>query len=176
MGAWDSMSDDAAADAIAAWNVADHAMIETMAGMVKPVVVAVSGAAAGAGCDMTLTGDIRFVSSKAKFLEAHVKVGYPPDVGGSWLLPRVVGMPKAKHMIMTGDTVLPDDAYSIGFSDVVCEPDNLMAAAMAFATKLAGGATVSLVSAQHILHTTWFIGFPVALSHLLSSGHRCALT
>lgn len=176
LGAWDDMNDDAASDAIAAWNVADHAMIELMQGMVKPVVVAVNGAAAGAGCDITLTGDVRFASTKSKFLEAYIKVGYPPDVGGSWLLPRVVGMPKATQMILTGDTVPAEEALKIGLADFVCEPENLMTEAMAYAKKLANGPTVAIVEAKKLLQNSWFIGFREALEAEMAAGNICEKT
>lgn len=176
LGAWDDMNDDAASDAIAAWNVADHAMIELMQGMVKPVVVAVNGAAAGAGCDITLTGDVRFASTKSKFLEAYIKVGYPPDVGGSWLLPRVVGMPKATQMILTGDTVPAEEALKIGLADFVCEPENLMTEAMAYAKKLANGPTVAIVEAKKLLQNSWFIGFHEALEAEMAAGNICEKT
>jgi len=176
LGAWDNMNDDAASEAIAAWNVADHAMIEAMAAMVKPVVVAVNGPAAGAGCDMTLTGDIRFASTKSKFIEAYIRVGYPPDVGGSWLLPRVVGLPKATQMILTGDAVLPDEAYKIGLADAICEPENLMTEAMAYAKKLANGPTIAIVEAKKLLKNTWFIGFHEALAAEMEAGNICEKT
>ena len=176
LGAWDGMNDDAATEAIAAWNVADHAMIETMQKMVKPVVVAVNGPAAGAGCDMTLTGDIRFASTKSKFLEAYIKVGYPPDVGGSWLLPRVVGMPKATQMILTGDAVPAEEALKIGLADHVCEPENLLADAMAYAQKLAGGPTVAIIEAKKLLKNTWFINFHEALEAEMAAGNICETT
>lgn len=176
LGAWDGMNDDAAADAIKAWNIADHAMIEAMAAMVKPVVVAVNGAAAGAGCDMTLTGDIRYASTKSKFLEAYIKVGYPPDVGGSWLLPRVVGMPKATQMILTGDTVPAEEALKIGLADVLCEPEELLAEAMKYAKKLANGPTVAIVEAKKLLKNTWFISFHDALAAEMKAGDICETT
>lgn len=176
LGAWDDMNDDAASDAIEAWNVADHEMIELMQGMVKPVVVAVNGAAAGAGCDMTLTGDIRFASNKCKFLEAYIKVGYPPDVGGSWLLPRVVGMPKATQMILTGDAVPAEEALKIGLADFVCEPENLMTEAMAYAKKLANGPTVAIIEAKKLLKNSWFIGFHEALAAEMAAGNVCEKT
>lgn len=176
LNAWDNFNDGDASDAIAAWNVADHAMIELMQGMVKPVVMAVNGAAAGAGCDMTLTGDIRFASKKSKFLEAYVKVGYPPDVGGSWLLPRVVGWPKATQMIMTGDAVSAEEALKIGLVDHVCEPENLMAEAMAYAKKLANGPTVAIIEAKKLLQNSWFIGFHDALAAEMDAGNICEKT
>ncbi len=176
LGDWDNMNDAAASDAIAAWNEADHAMIEAMQGMVKPVVVAVNGAAAGAGCDMTLTGDVRFASSKAKFVEAYINVGYPPDVGGSWLLPRVVGLPKATQMILTGDKVPADEALKIGPVDFVCEPENLMAEALAYAKKLANGPTVAIMEAKKLLKNSAFISFHEALAAEMAAGNVCEKT
>ena len=176
LNAWDNFNDGDASDAIAAWNVADHAMIELMQAMIKPVVMAVNGAAAGAGCDMTLTGDVRFASKKSKFLEAYIKVGYPPDVGGSWLLPRVVGMPKATQMILTGDAVPAEEALKIGLVDYLCEPEGLMTEAMAYAKKLANGPTIAIIEAKKLLKNTWFIGFHEALEAEMAAGNICEKT
>ena len=79
---WDEMNEKNDMVALDIWNKNDHKMILTMKNVKKPVIAAVNGSTAGAGCDMAGTADVRFVSKKAKFVYAYVEVGYPPDVGG----------------------------------------------------------------------------------------------
>ena len=70
-----------------------------------PVIAAVNGHAIGAGLDLACMCDLRIASEKAKFAESFVKLGIVPGDGGAWLLPRIVGMPKASLMALTGDTI-----------------------------------------------------------------------
>ncbi|MBQ8259223.1 MAG: enoyl-CoA hydratase/isomerase family protein, partial [Clostridia bacterium] len=87
------------------WVVYGHEMMERKVNFPKPLIAAVNGAAAGGGCDLTLAADIRFASTKAKFLEAYINVGYNPDNGGNYLLHRIVGWSKAAEMIYIGEAV-----------------------------------------------------------------------
>jgi len=91
-----------------------------------PVIAAVNGPAIGAGCDLACMCDIRIASAKAIFAESFVKVGLIPGDGGAWLLPRVVGWPRATEMALTGRTVDAASALEYGLVTQVVEPDELM--------------------------------------------------
>jgi 2-(1,2-epoxy-1,2-dihydrophenyl)acetyl-CoA isomerase len=110
----------------------------------KPVIAAINGAAAGAGMNLALACDIRIASTAAKFSQAFVKRGIPPDWGGSWLLPRVVGTAKACELIFTGDTIDAAEALRLGIVNSVAAPEKLMEEAHALARRIAAGPPVAL--------------------------------
>ncbi|MGH7821047.1 MAG: enoyl-CoA hydratase-related protein, partial [Candidatus Binatia bacterium] len=89
-------------------------LIEKMRAIEKPVIAAVNGTCAGAGVSLALAADIRLASDKASFIEAFVKIGLVPDAGGTFFLPRLVGLGKAMEMCMTGDKVDAVEAEKIG--------------------------------------------------------------
>ena len=85
-----------------------------IAEMSKPVIAAINGVAAGAGCNLALACDYRIASDQAKLGETFIRIGLHPDWGGSWLLPRLVGRSRALELMMTGRMVSADEALSIG--------------------------------------------------------------
>jgi len=112
-------------------------LIRALYDLEVPVIAAVNGAAYGAGCDMTFACDIRIASEKAVFAENFVKVGIIPGDGGSWLLPRAIGLSRAAEMTFTGDPVDAGTALEWGLVSRVVPADELMTAAMALAQKIA---------------------------------------
>lgn len=102
-----------------------------------PVIAAVNGPAIGAGLDLACMCDIRIASEKALFAESFVKVGIVPGDGGAWLLPRVIGMPKASLLAFTGDTIDAAKALSWGLVAEVVPADQLRAHAKALAQRIA---------------------------------------
>lgn len=94
-----------------------------------PVIAAVNGPAIGAGCDLACMCDIRIASDTARFAESFVKIGLVPGDGGAWLLPRVIGFPRAVQMALTGEMIDAAEALSIGLVTKVVPAGELMAAA-----------------------------------------------
>lgn len=101
-----------------------------------PTIAAVNGPAIGAGCDLTCMCDIRIASERATFAESFVRVGLIPGDGGSWLLPRVVGMSRAAEMSFTGDPVDATQALAWGLVSRVVAPDQLLPEAMRLAERI----------------------------------------
>ncbi len=103
----------------------------------KPVLVAVNGVATGAGMDMALMGDIRIAARSARFAETYVKVGLFAGDGGTWYLPRLVGMPKALELFWTARWVDSAEAERLGMVNKVVEDNELMPSTYEMAAQIA---------------------------------------
>lgn len=110
----------------------------------KPTIAAVNGVAAGGGLAVALMCDMRIVAESARFISVFVRRALIPDSGTTWLLPRIVGVPKALRMILTGEDVSAQEAYRIGLADEVVPDDQLMDKAMDLAQKIASGPSVTI--------------------------------
>jgi 2-(1,2-epoxy-1,2-dihydrophenyl)acetyl-CoA isomerase len=109
-----------------------------------PVVAAVNGPAAGAGCSLALCADIVLAARSAYFLQAFVNIGLIPDAGATWLLPRLAGRARAMEMMMLGGRIPAEQAATWGLISRVVEDEHLMSEAVLLATNLAQGPTVAL--------------------------------
>lgn len=116
-----------------------------------PTIAAVNGPAIGAGLDLACMCDIRIASDKATFAESFVKVGIVPGDGGTWLLPRTVGMSKAAEMSFTGETISASEALACGLVSKVVQHDELLAAAQGLAEKIAANPAHSLRLTKRLL-------------------------
>ena len=110
----------------------------------KPVVCAVNGVAAGAGANLALACDIVIASSEASFIQSFAKIGLIPDSGGTYFLPRLVGLPRATAMMMLGEKITAARALEFGMIYQVADPAALMETAMKIATTLAAMPTRGL--------------------------------
>ena len=102
-----------------------------------PVVAAINGAAVGAGLDLACMADIRVAADTARFAESFAKLGLVPGDGGAWLLPRVIGMPRATLMTLTGDMIDAATALDYGLVTQVVPADRLLETAHAIARRIA---------------------------------------
>jgi 2-(1,2-epoxy-1,2-dihydrophenyl)acetyl-CoA isomerase len=119
-------------------------LIEALFELPIPVVAAVNGAAAGAGCSIALAADIVIAARSAYFLQAFVNIGLIPDAGATWLLPRLAGRARAMEMMMLGERVSAEQARDWGLISRVVEDEHLASEAVLLAANLAEGPTVAL--------------------------------
>ncbi len=111
--------------------------------MPKPTLAALPGAAAGAGLSLALACDMRIMASNAIMTTAFAKVGFSGDYGGTYFMTQLVGSAKARELYFLSDRVSAEEAYRLGLTNWICEPEELMDRTMEIAGRLAGGATVA---------------------------------
>lgn len=131
-----------------AWLRRTQRMIQAIRAVEKPVIAAINGVAAGGGCDIALACDLRVMSDRARIGEIFAKIGLFPGTGGTWLLPRAVGVEKALELIWTGELISADEALRIGLVGRVVAHDDLMTETRALAARLADGPPLALSLAK----------------------------
>jgi len=131
-------------DAGAALEKHFNPLVEALFALEMPVVAAVNGPAAGAGCSLALAADIVIAARSAYFLQAFVNIGLIPDAGATWLLPRLAGRARAIEMMMLGERIPAEQARDWGMIARVVEDGDLAEESVALATRLAQGPTVAL--------------------------------
>jgi 2-(1,2-epoxy-1,2-dihydrophenyl)acetyl-CoA isomerase len=112
--------------------------------MEKPVIAAVNGVAAGAGCGLALACDLRTAAEDASFIQSFARVGLALDSGSSFLLPRIVGLGRAFEIALTGDPVPAEEAERIGLVNRVYPRGELVSRTRELAERLAAGARTAL--------------------------------
>jgi 2-(1,2-epoxy-1,2-dihydrophenyl)acetyl-CoA isomerase len=119
-------------------------VVRAIRALEKPVVAAVNGVAAGAGANLALACDFVIASEAASFVQSFVHVGLIPDSGGTWMLPRLVGLARATQLAMLGEKLSAPQALEWGMIYAVAAPEALLERAGALAGRLAGMATRGL--------------------------------
>jgi 2-(1,2-epoxy-1,2-dihydrophenyl)acetyl-CoA isomerase len=119
--------------------VKDHynPIIERIRAIEKPIIAAVNGVAAGAGANIALACDITIAKKSASFIQAFSKIGLIPDSGGTFFLPRIIGMQKALALMMTGDKVSAEEAERMNMIYKAVEDENFEQEIQNFALKMA---------------------------------------
>lgn len=142
-----------------------HRMIQTIAAVQLPVVAAVRGWAAGVGNALALSADVTIASDTARFWVPFVTKGFTPDSGNSWLIPRLIGLARAKEMILRGRPVDGPTAAEWGLVSSCVEDAALDETAQAAATEFASMATTAIGLAKALLHTNLESGLAVAMQN-----------
>lgn len=139
----------------------------------KPTIARVDGVAVGAGCNLALCCDLVAASDRARFAEIFPRRGLSVDFGGSWLLPRLVGLQRAKQLVLLGDIVDAPTAASYGLVTEVVAAEQLDRLVTAWATRLASGPPVALALSKELLDAAWGSSFEQALA---AEGHAQAVS
>ena len=118
----------------------------------KPIIAAVNGPAAGAGMNIALACDIRVASDTARFGQTFSRRGLHPDWGGTYFLPRIVGMAKACELIWSGKMIDAEEALHLGIVSEVTEPGVLLETAQALALSFAAGPPIAIRLAKRAMY------------------------
>lgn len=126
-------------------------LIRLIATMEKPVICAVNGVAAGAGANIALACDIVLASRSASFIESFCKLGLVPDSGGTWILPRLLGMARARGVALLGPRISAEQAQAWGLIWQVVDDSSLWKQALELAQQMAGQPTRGLALTKKAL-------------------------
>lgn len=149
-------------------------LIMRLADMPIPVICAVNGVAAGAGANIALACDIVLAARSASFLQAFIKIGLVPDAGGSYVLPRLIGVARAKALAMLGEKLDAETAQQWGLIWRVVDDANLMAEARKLAQQLAAQPTKALGLIKRAINASLGNDLPTQLAVELDYQGQCA--
>jgi 2-(1,2-epoxy-1,2-dihydrophenyl)acetyl-CoA isomerase len=121
----------------------------------KPVIAAVNGTAAGGGAQLAIACDFVLMADTARIIEVFVRRGIMPDAGGAYLLPRLIGLHKAKELLLLGEDVSAAEAVAMGLAMKAVPADDLMKEAGELAAKLASGPTKALAMTKWLLNRSF---------------------
>jgi len=119
-----------------------------------PIIAAVNGVASGGGCNLALACDLVYASESANFNQAFIKIGLSPDIGGTFILPRLVGWKRAAELMFTGDMFTAKQAYEMGMINGVVPDIELMDRVMSVAQKLANAPTAAIGQIKRLLEAS----------------------
>lgn len=128
-----------------------HPVVRLIRGMDKPVIAAVNGTAAGAGCNIALAADIVIAARSAKFIQAFVRIGLVPDASGSWTIPRLIGRARATQWMMSGEAIDADTAERWGLISEVLDDEKFADVAMERAARVAAQPTLALAAIKRLM-------------------------
>ena len=129
----------------------------------QPTIAAVNGVAAGAGCNLALGCDLIVASEQARFSQIFVKRGLNIDFGGSWILPRLVGMHKAKELALLADMLSAREAEALGFVNRVVPHEALAGAVADLTDRILKLPPVALASTKRLLNQSFSVSMSEAL-------------
>ena len=153
---------------VEAWNVAEE--------MRKPVICAIQGARIGGALELALACDFRVLAADAIVGMPETRIGLIPDVGGSSRLPQVVGLGRAKELIMTGKLIGAEEAERIGLANRVAPAGELDSAVQRLAGELLACAPVAVALAKRVMDASARPALAATLELELVAQERCAAT
>lgn len=153
-----------------------YAQAARLFGNRKPIVVAVQGAAVGAGLGLALVADFRIASPEARFTANFVKLGFHAGFGITHTLPRVVGVQRAALMLQTGRRIKLDEALAWGLVDAVAPATEVVAAAQALAGEIAENAPLAVEATRATLRAGLVDAFRSQTRHELAQQARLMAT
>jgi 2-(1,2-epoxy-1,2-dihydrophenyl)acetyl-CoA isomerase len=131
-----------------------HGVIRAIVNAPKPFIAMIEGPAVGFGCDMALACDIRMLATDSYLEERFVKIGLMPDGGGTFWLPRLVGLGRAMELMLTGDRISADVALSYGLANRVLAGETLRDETMKLAETLSKGPPLAYAEIKRAVHAS----------------------
>jgi len=132
-----------------------HRWFKALWALPQPVIGAVNGVAGGGGCNLALGCDLVFASEEASFVQTFLKIGLVPDLGGAFLLPRLVGLHKAKELALLGERIDAPTALGLGLVNRVCPPETLLPEAREAARRLAAGSPSAITLTKRMMNRSF---------------------
>jgi enoyl-CoA hydratase/carnithine racemase len=129
-----------------------HRVAQALHDVPQPTVARINGVAAGAGLNLALGCDLTLMSSEARFSEIFAKRGLSTDFGGAWLLPRLVGLHRAKELALLAEVLPAAEAERLGLVNRVVPPDELDALVADWTARLAAGPPIALAQTKALLN------------------------
>ena len=141
--------------------------------MTKPVIASISGPASGAGFNLALACDLRIASSTATFSQSFVKLGFHPDWGGTYFLPRLLPSNIACELFFLGDAIDADQALRLGLVNRVVAPEELESETRKLAERLRDAPAVSIAAAKHAVYAAEHDSLEQMLQYEVEAQLRC---
>ena len=141
--------------------------------MTKPVIASIEGACAGAGFNLALACDLRIASSTATFSQSFVKLGFHPDWGGTYFLPRLLPSNIACELFFLGDAVNAEQALRLGLVNRVVAPEELESETRKLAERLRDAPAVSIAAAKHAVYAAEHDSLEQMLQYEVEAQLRC---
>jgi enoyl-CoA hydratase/carnithine racemase len=129
-----------------------HRVAQLLHDLPQPTIARINGVAAGAGLNIALGCDLTVMSSEARFSEIFARRGLSTDFGGAWLLPRLVGLHRAKELALLADILPAAEAERMGLVNKVVAPDELDAAVDEWAARLASNPPIAITQTKRMLN------------------------
>jgi 2-(1,2-epoxy-1,2-dihydrophenyl)acetyl-CoA isomerase len=138
-------------------------VVRTIDGLGKPVLAAVNGAAAGGGANLALACDIRIAAARASIGQTFCRLGLQPDWGGTYFLPRLVGLGRALELVLTGDMLPADEAVRVGLFNRLVDNDRVLSETVSLAERIASRPPQAIAAARPAMRATYATSLPQAL-------------
>ncbi len=130
-------------------------IILKMRNLSKPILCAVNGVAAGAGANIALAGDVVVATQSASFIQAFSKIGLIPDSGGTFFLPRIIGLQKASALMILGDKVSAENAEKMGMIYQFYNDDSFVSESTKLAETIATMPTKGIALTKYLLNQSF---------------------
>lgn len=152
-------------------------VVKAMRACPQPIVAAIDGVCVGAGAILAMASDLRFGTARSKTAFLFSKVGLAGcDMGACAILPRIIGQGRASELLYTGRSLGGEEAYSWGFFNRICAPEQLLGEAQHLAAELAEGPTFAHGITKKMLHQEWNMGLDEAIEAEAQAQAICMAT